>query len=78
MHNKAWFGYNPRRVKRYMNRLDREAGFLESRQREQTNAFLSKQAELRRQIEEAERKLAEIETMEANIKQWIQRNRTSG
>jgi hypothetical protein len=60
-----------------MNHLEREAGFMERRHKEQRTAFLAEQAELRRQIEEAKKQLTEIEHMEASQKQWIQRNQGS-
>ncbi|PYI51407.1 hypothetical protein [Paenibacillus flagellatus] len=69
------FGYNPRKVKAYMDRLEEEADLLERRQREMSDAFSAAQAELLRQIGEAERQLAEIESMEAGLKKWIRRNR---
>ncbi|MEF3304028.1 hypothetical protein [Paenibacillus sp. GYB003] len=77
MSEHALFGYDPRKVKRYMERLESKAEFLERKQRGQRETFLSKQAGLLRQIAEAERELAELETMEANLKQWIRRNRSS-
>ncbi|WP_158301696.1 hypothetical protein [Paenibacillus mesophilus] len=49
---------------------------MERRHKQQRSAFLAEQAELRRQIEEAQRQLTEIEHMEASLKQWIQRNQS--
>jgi uncharacterized protein YaaR (DUF327 family) len=73
---KALFGYDSRKVQIHMNRMEREAGFLERRQREQSEAFLTRESELLRQIAEAGERLSGIETMEANLRQWIQRNQS--
>jgi hypothetical protein len=73
---KALFGYDPRKVQIHMNRMEREAGFLERRQREQSEDFLSEESELLRQIAEAGERLSGIETMEANLRQWIQKNQS--
>ena len=77
MSKTALFGYSPRKVNMYMERLEQEASFLERRQQEQSEAFMSMQAELQRQIAEAEGQLSEMEAIETNLKQWIQRNQSS-
>jgi hypothetical protein len=68
------FGYDSRKVDLYMKRLDREASFLEQTQKERSEMYTSRLTALQQQLGEAERKLSEMEKIEANLKQWIQRN----
>lgn len=71
------FGHNARKANLYMKRSYREASFLERRQKEQSEAHGSMISDLQRQFEEAERKLSEMEKLETNLKQWIQKNLSS-
>jgi hypothetical protein len=73
-HSKAHFGYHPQKVKQYADVLEGKAASVERRLQEQSEKQIAEQEELLRRIADVKRELDEIEHMETNLKQWIQRN----
>ncbi|TDF96330.1 hypothetical protein [Paenibacillus piri] len=72
---RALIGYDPQKVGRYFNALEEEEASLDRQrmQLEQTHKLM--EAELEHEIDELKRKVAELDQIETNLKQWLQINR---
>ncbi|TBL69302.1 hypothetical protein [Paenibacillus thalictri] len=71
---RALWGYDEHKVKAYLTALNTEILLLEEQREEKLKAYVKEQAELLSEVEEVSQDLAEVDRLETNLKQWIQKN----
>ncbi|MCU6797599.1 MULTISPECIES: hypothetical protein [Paenibacillus] len=71
---RSLIGYDDEKVKSYIHSLQLEIRALERRRREDHQVFMNQSAELLGEIDQLKQKAHELDQMENNLKQWIQRN----
>jgi hypothetical protein len=71
---RALMGYNRRKADSYFTSLEAQEATLNQQREKDKQSYKLKEAELLYEIHNMKQKIAEINQLEASLKQWIQRN----